>query len=163
MPPVSTLTEEPGSLRCLSDPQGERGSASLEFIAAGLILLVPLVYLILTLSALQAGGMAAEAAARQAARVYVRAETVQAAAASSERAVVFALADYGVDRDTATIVVSCTPTPADCLTRRGFVTVVVEVSVALPLAPAAFGVDSALAVPLRAASTQQVSRFWIEP
>ncbi|HSP76545.1 MAG TPA: hypothetical protein VLO31_10065, partial [Cryobacterium sp.] len=51
--------------------RAERGSASLEFITAGLILLVPLVYLVLAMAALQGGALAVEGAARQAARVYV--------------------------------------------------------------------------------------------
>ena len=40
---------------------GEEGSASLEFITAGLILLLPLVYLILTMSAIQGSCVAAPA------------------------------------------------------------------------------------------------------
>ena len=38
------------------------GSASLEFITVGMILLVPLVYLVLALSAVQSGALAAEGA-----------------------------------------------------------------------------------------------------
>jgi hypothetical protein len=37
------------------------GSASLEFITAGLLLLVPLVYLVLTLSALQTAALGVDA------------------------------------------------------------------------------------------------------
>ncbi|PRY69499.1 hypothetical protein B0I08_102174 [Glaciihabitans tibetensis] len=140
----------------------ERGSASLEFITAGLILLLPLVYLILSVSAMQAGAFAAEGAARQAARVYVRAESEAEAERLAERAVDFALADFGVDRATATVSVSCAPTPSACLTRRGFVTVVVDVAVPLPLAPAGFGGAAPPSVSLQAGATQQVSRFWVE-
>ena len=46
----------------------ETGTAALEFITVGLILLVPLVYLVLALASLQAGTFAVEGAARQAAR-----------------------------------------------------------------------------------------------
>ena len=51
----------------------EAGSASLEFLTVGVILLVPLVYLVLAMSAIQAGALAVEGAARQAARVAVQA------------------------------------------------------------------------------------------
>ena len=47
----------------------ETGSAAIEFVTAGLILLVPIVYLVVALAAIQAGAFAAEAAARQAARL----------------------------------------------------------------------------------------------
>ena len=141
----------------------ERGSSTLEFITAGLILLLPLVYLILTVSALQAGAFAAEGAARQAARVYVRAPSVAEAESAAERAIGFALADYGVDRNAVTVTVTCEPVPSACLTRRGFVTMMIDISVPLPLAPAGFGGGQSLSVPLRAGATQQVSRFWVEP
>ena len=42
----------------------DEGSASLEFITAGMILLLPLVYLVLVMAALQGGSLAVEGAAR---------------------------------------------------------------------------------------------------
>ena len=44
------------------------GSASLEFITVGVLLLVPLVYLVLVVSSLQAASLAVEGAAQQASR-----------------------------------------------------------------------------------------------
>ena len=138
----------------------ERGSAALEFITTGVILLVPLVYLILTMAQVQAGALAAEGAARQAARVYVQSATPEDAVANAERTITFALADYGIDPAAAHVDVACRPVASDCLTRRGFVTVTIEIVVPLPLAPAVLTVNAPLAVPLRATATQQVSRFW---
>jgi len=138
----------------------ERGSAALEFITTGVILLVPLVYLILTMAQVQAGALAAEGAARQAARVYVQSATPEDAVANAERTITFALADYGIDSASAEVDVACRPVASDCLTRRGFVTVTIEIEVPLPLAPAALSVSAPLSVPLRATATQQVSRFW---
>ena len=143
--------------------RGDDGSASLEFVTAGMILLLPLVYLVLTMSAIQAGALATEGAARQAARVYVQASTVAEAKAGAIRAVEFGLADYGIDGSDATVTIACTPEPDDCLTRRGYVTVQVGVSVPLPLVPPALTMDVPLAVPLEATATQQVSRFWGAP
>src|ERR687898_866630 len=54
-----------------SSISSDRGSASLEFLTVGIILLVPLVYLVLALAAIQAGALGVEGAARQAARVAV--------------------------------------------------------------------------------------------
>lgn len=144
-----------------SDAEGaERGSASLEFITAGLILLLPIVYLILAVSQIQAGSLAVEGASRQAARVYVRATDSQHAASSAERAIRFALADYGLDPESASVRVTCSPRPDECLARRGFVTVTVSATVPLPLAPPVLVGDQPLHVDLSSTATQQVSRFW---
>jgi len=136
------------------------GTASLEFVTAGMILLVPLVYLVLVMSVIQAAALATEGAARQAARVFVQADDGADARASAARAVEFALADYGLDADQAVVSITCTPEPRDCLTRRGFVTVAVTIDVPLPLVPPALTINAPLAVPLSATATQQVSRFW---
>ncbi len=137
----------------------ERGSASLEFITAGMILLVPTVYLVLALSSLQAAGFAAEGAARQGARVFVTAETVGEAQAQLRRAVEFAMADQGIDSDRAAVTIACAPSPSDCLAPESMVTVTVDVLVALPLVPAVLDLDTAASVPIQAVAAQQVSRF----
>jgi len=139
---------------------GDRGSASLEFITAGLILLVPLVYLVLAMAAIQGGALAVESAARQAARVFVQAPDEASASASAQRAINFALADHGIAAGTAVVSVACRPQPSSCLTRRGFVTVSVQISIPLPLVPVALRGAFPLAVPMQASATQQVSRFW---
>lgn len=138
----------------------DSGSASLEFITVGLVLLVPLVYLVLAMSSIQAGALAVEGAARQASRVFVQSGDVGSAQASASRAIEFALADHGIDPHSASIAVTCDPEPSNCLTRRGFVTVTVALSAALPLVPPVLIGDFPIAVPLSATSTQQVSRFW---
>jgi len=137
----------------------DSGSASLEFITAGLILLVPLVYLVLTVAGVQAGALAAEGAARQASRVYVTATTVDDARARAEQAIDFTLSDYGIDISQSRVTIACAPTPTDCLSRHGYVTVGIEVAVPLPLAPAAVSVDAPLSVHVSSSATQQVSRF----
>jgi hypothetical protein len=144
-------------VRALAD---DEGSASLEFVTVGMILLVPLVYLVLVMSAIQGGALAAEGAARHAARVFVQSETVTSAQARAATAIEFALADHGVDPDGARVAISCSPVPASCLTRHGFVTVVVELTIPLPLVPPVLSGSFPVAVPLRATATEQVSRFW---
>lgn len=150
----------PSSRPVRPDAVSERGSASLEFITAGLILLIPLVYLVLALSALQAGALAVEGAARQAARVYVQAPNHAEGTARALRAVQFGLADYGIPADTAGVQIDCRPSANECLTRRGVVVVTVRISVPLPLVPDVLALRGAAAVPLQASATQTVSRFW---
>jgi Flp pilus assembly protein TadG len=138
----------------------ESGSASLEFVTAGVLLLIPMVYLVLAMASIQAGALAVEGASRQAARVFVQAPTTGSATARAKTAVDFALADFGVKTGTAKVTISCRPHPATCLTRQGFVTVTVRASVPLPLVPNVLSVGGPLSVPLSATSTEQVSRFW---
>ena len=144
----------------LLDGCSDRGSASLEFITAGLLMLVPLVYLILTLGTIQSAALATEGAARQGARVFVQAESTPVGTAAARRALDLALADHGLDPSAVSLSVSCRPNPGQCHTRRGWVTVDVAVRVPLPLVPPIFDLRVPLAVPVEASATQQVSRFW---
>lgn len=141
----------------------EGGSASLEFITVGVLMLVPLVYLVLVVSALQAASLGLEGAARQASRVFVQAETLADARAAAERAITVTLADYGLDAADAEVAISCRPDPGDCLARRGFVTVEIATVVPLPLAPPVLAIDVPLGVTVHAIATEQVSRFRAGP
>jgi hypothetical protein len=138
----------------------DRGSAALEFITAGFLLLIPLVYLILAMAAIQAGALSVEGASRQAARVYVQAPSAASGVARADTALSFALGDFGVAHSTAKLRITCRPHPSKCLTREGFVTVTVTASVALPLVPSVLAAHLPLSVPVSATSTEQVSRFW---
>jgi hypothetical protein len=156
-----STAERFGGLRRLVG--GEDGSAALEFVTAGLILLVPLVYLVLTMSAVQGGALAAEGAARHAARVFVQAPSPEEAADRAARAIDFGLADYGIASDAASVIVSCSDSAvASCPSRNAVVTVTVRVEVALPLVPDVLNLSGAATVPVEATARQQVSRFWVE-
>ena len=136
------------------------GSAALEFITAGFLLLIPLVYLVLAMAAIQGGALSVEGASRQAARVFVQAPDVGSAQDRAQTAVDFALHDFGLETVPTTVKISCRPNPDACLTRRGFVTVTVTTSVPLPLVPNVLSLRTPLSVPMSATSTEQVSRFW---
>jgi len=140
----------------------DTGSASLEFITTGLILLLPMVYLVLVMAAVQGGALAVEGAARHASRVYVIADDERDARAAARRAVEFALDDHGLPASDARVGIGCSPRPDACLTRAGIVTVAVRVEVPLPLVPQALDLAVPLSIPLEAAATQQVSRFRAE-
>jgi hypothetical protein len=142
------------------DPGSDTGSASLEFISAGMILLVPLVYLVLTMAAVQGGAFAVEGAARQAARVYVRSANDTEGRLSATRAVEFGLADYGIAAADARVFITCPGSSSVCLGRRVAVTVTVRLDVPLPLVPDILSLRNAAVVPLQASATQTVSRFW---
>ncbi|GAA2172457.1 hypothetical protein GCM10009846_10450 [Agrococcus versicolor] len=140
-----------------TDRAGERGSASIELLTIGMLLTVPLVYLVLAMAQLQGAALATEGAARQAARMIATADSHVDALASADAAIVVALADLGL---TASAVdVACDPVPTDCTARGGTVRVVVEVVVPLPLVPPVLDLDVGLAVPMSASSAQPVSEL----
>lgn len=138
----------------------DRGSASLEFITVGVLLLVPTVYLVLALSALESASFGVEGAARQATRVFVQSESPGAAESAARTAIQVTLADYGLDADDARVAISCRPNPADCLTRRGYVTVTITTTVPLPLMPPVLQLHLPPGIPVQSVATEQVSRFW---
>ncbi|WP_353816278.1 hypothetical protein [Agromyces sp. SYSU T00266] len=142
--------------RCWYRPVDEAGSASLEFLTVGMILLVPLVYLVLALSSIQAAALGVEGAARQAARVAVMRADAGEPAASVERTVHVVLADYGVDAGAASVGVDCGGACARSGTR---VTVVVRAAVALPLVPQVLASSGIGTVRLESRATQTMSRF----
>lgn len=139
---------------------GDTGSASIEFLTVGLLLLVPLVYLVIALAAVQGAALGVEGAARQASRVFVQSPDEGAAEAAAAVAVDVTLHDYGVDAGGARIRITCAPHPDRCLARRALVTVRIDATVTLPLVPPALGAALPVRVPVEATATEQVSRFW---
>ncbi|WP_173924381.1 TadE family protein [Agromyces sp. Marseille-P2726] len=137
--------------------EAERGSASLEFLTVGIVLLVPLVYLVLAVAAIQAGALGVEGAARHAARIAVLAADDEASDAAIDRAVRTTFADYGIDETTASVIVECDR--ADCHARGTRIVVTVRAQVQLPLVPDFLALTAAGSVPVEAKATQTVSRF----
>lgn len=139
---------------------GDGGSAALEFIGLGVILLVPLVYLVLALGAIQGQLLGAESAARHAARTMSAASDADDAAARADAALQSAIAEYGMDPGSVDVDIRCAPLGADCPSGGATVVVTVTAKVALPFVPPVFGLDRIGAVPVQASSAYKVSRTW---
>lgn len=133
------------------------GSASIEFLTIGMLLTIPLVYLVLAMAQLQAATLATEGAARQAARMVATADSHDEGLAAADAAIVVALADLGLAP--TSVDVACSPTPSDCTTRGGTVQVAVEVTVPLPFVPPVLDLDVGLSVPIAAQAAQPVSEL----
>jgi len=133
-------------VRAASRGRHEEGAALVEFIGLALILLIPLVYLTITVGRVQAGAFAAESAARDAARGAVVAGVAALEAGdsvSSARARAWQRAgdisavvvqDFGFDADDhSSLSLSCSSTP--CFEQGSVVSSRVDVHVALPGIP----------------------------
>lgn len=135
----------------------DSGAATVEFATIGVLLLIPLVYLVVALGRIQAGSLAAASAARSAARALSAAPDERG---GRERALVaagLALSDQGFSGDDATLVLTCSASP--CLTPGARVRAQVVIRVGLPGVPD-LGDGRALAqVAVRGDQTLVVDRF----
>ena len=155
----SSRSAEPRLARVRRRLVDDRGSASVEFLSVGVLLLVPLVYLVLALGQIQHAVLGAEGAARHAARAIAQADSHDAGLAAADRALLVATIDAGLPADAVRVAVDCAPDPGACDTARGTVTVRVDATVPLPLAPPFLGLDAGLGIPISASAMQPVSAF----
>lgn len=134
------------------------GSAVVEFVALGVLLLVPVVYLVLALGRLQAGAFAAEGAAREAGRAFVTANEEASGRRRAEQAAAVAFADQGFGADDVrSVTLSCGA--ADCLAPDQRVVVRSRLLVALPGVPRFLARAVAARVEVTATHVATVDRF----
>ena len=143
----------------LTGAGSDRGSAVVEFLGISMILLIPLVYLVLTLAKVQSASYAVEGAARDATRAYLIAPDEQTAAERAVAVVRVALLDQGIEPDGGELAVECSA--AECLTPEGTVTATVSAAVSLPGVPSAWG--ESLSVTVSATSTAIVEPLRATP
>ena len=138
----------------------DEGSAALEFLTAGLILLVPLVYLVVTLGLIQQQTLGVEAAARHSARAISQASDPDAAADRGRQVLSSVIDEYGLDPDAVEVSMSCVPAGEGCPAAGATVIVTVSTVAPLPLVPSVLGLDRAASVPIEATSSQRLPRMW---
>lgn len=138
----------------------DAGSAALEFITVGVILLVPLVYLVVALGAIQEQALGAEAAARHIARTIARAPDAETAAAGSDAVLAGIIDEYGLDEGAVRVSIACTNPAVACPSPGATLVVTVAIRTRLPLVPDLLGLDRSTAVPVQAEAVQKISRMW---
>lgn len=138
----------------------DSGSAALEFIFAGVVLLVPIVYLIIAMGQIQSHALGVETAARQLARVIATAENLEQADDRAWLVTGTIAREYGIDPDTMAVSISCEPSGDPCPQAGATIRVVVSARAKLPLVPPVFGMDEAARVLVESSSIQKVSRSW---
>jgi hypothetical protein len=120
--------------------RNDEGSALVEFVGLGVVLLLPLLYLLLSVFAVQKAAFAVTQAAREAGRAYATAPSSSAAAARASYAAELALESQGVDASYelryAPAGATCKSAPGDgaaSLTAGARFVVCVRTRAALPL------------------------------
>lgn len=138
----------------------DTGSAALEFIFVGLILLVPIVYLVVTLGMIQGQSLGTEAGARHIARAVATAEGVAAADARASAILATVVSEYGLDPERVEADVTCRDASTSCPAAGATIVVTIRTEVSLPLIPPVLGLDRLASIPVEASAAQKVSRFW---
>ena len=139
----------PGDLR------DERGSAIVELVWLGILLLVPLLWIVVSVFQVQSGAFAVSSAARSAGRAFALAPDDISGQRAAEAAARQSLRDQGIDEVPVDVAVTCTPYPTSCHSGTSVVTVVIGTRVDLPFLPdllgagePSFALDAAHSVPV---------------
>jgi Flp pilus assembly protein TadG len=119
--------------------RGERGTALVELSWLGILLVLPVLWIVISVFQVQRGAFGVSAAACAAARAYSLAPDDATGLARARTAARVALDDQGVHDLVPEVRVSCTPYPTDCHQGRSVITVSVHSRVALPLMPTVLG------------------------
>ncbi len=117
----------------------ESGSALIELSWLAIILIVPLVWVVISVFEVQQGAFATSAAARAAGRAYALAPDDATGEARATAAVRQVLDDQGTPGQRARVRVSCDAPGGSCHVGTSVITVTVDSGVDLPFFPAIFG------------------------
>lgn len=137
-------------------PRDESGTAVVEFVVLAVLMLVPLVYLVMTMARLQAGSFAVSQAAREAGRAFVTAPSEEVASARASAAARIAFLDHAFEEQGRFRLV-CDASP--CLRPDGLVETTATVRVPLPLVPTFVRDVVPLSIPVSASHLSSVDRF----
>ena len=127
----------------MTGQRDELGSALVEFSWLAIILLVPLIWLVVSVFEVQQGAFATSAAARAAGRAYALAPDDATGKDRADAVVRQVLADQGTPGQRARVRITC-DTPGDaCHVGTAVITVHVDSGVELPFFPAILGKGAA--------------------
>jgi len=117
----------------------ETGSALVELVWLGLLLLIPMLWIVMSVFEVQRGAYAVSSAARAAGRAYALAPTDALGRSRAEQVARLVMVDQGIERPDLVLSVSCTPYPTDCHSGTSVITVRVDSGVQLPVLPDVLG------------------------
>ena len=149
---------QPARVTAPSMSRSERGSALVELTWLGVLLLIPMLWIVLSVFEVQRGAFGVSSAARAAARAYALAPDDARGRVRAEQAARQALADQGLDHAPVTVSVACVPYPHACHQGTSVITLRVATRVDLPLLPDVLG-GRAPSFALDAAHTVPIGQF----
>ncbi|WP_395692938.1 hypothetical protein [Nocardioides sp.] len=144
--------------RTRGEERGEDGSALVELVWLGVLLLLPMVWIVVSVFDVQRGAFAVSGAARAAGRAYALAPDDATGRSRAEAAARQALTDQGAGGAPLSLRITCTPYPHDCHSGTSVITVRVSSRVELPLLPDVLG-GGAPSFALDATHTVPIGQF----
>lgn len=136
----------------------DEGTASLEFIVVAIGILLPLTYVVLTVSAIHRAHAAAAHGAREAARVLMQSDSLGAGSSAAREAVTLAFADHGLTAPADALSVTCS---GACLAPGSQVRVDVSWDMPLPWVPDVL--DGPVTWPIRDSQTLDLDLYRADP
>jgi Flp pilus assembly protein TadG len=137
----------------------DAGTAIIEFVYLAVLLMVPLVYVLLTVFRVQSAAYAVSSAAREAGRVYVTSASDDQGREQAFSAAAMVMADSGLHLEPEQLHIDC----RDCLRPGATVPIVVEYDVGLPLLPRFFRGSAPATVHVSSSHLEVVDRFRAVP
>jgi len=139
-----------------SRSEQDRGSASIEFIVVGVAIILPLIYIAITVLTLNAAQFASHQAAREGVRAFVTSTSNSSANQRASIAANQAFADYGLTESEPQIAITCDH--ISCLTPGGSVSVEITTQVPLPFVPR-WGSSELVTMPITSQATLLVDQY----
>lgn len=137
-------------------PRGDDGNALVEFTYLAILLMVPLVYVLITVFYVQRAAFGTTEAAREGARAYAKSDNVDQGEQRARDAITLALKDQGVTGG-ETIGFDCEGTA--CLDANSRIKITVTYWVKLPVLGAVFGDARRGAIKVQASHVEFVDRY----
>lgn len=113
------------------------GNAIIEFLVIGVLILIPMAYLVICVMQVQAATFAATQAVREAGRAFSSADSLPRANAAAQMAARLAFEDQGLVLPASALHITCAGAP--CLTPGGVAEVALAWNLELPWLPASLG------------------------
>ena len=136
---------------------GDSGNAIVEFVYLAVLLMVPLVYVLLTVFAVQRAAFSVSSAAREAGRVYASSDSVEDAAGRALAAARLVMSDSNLPLAGRELRITCSSSP--CLEPGSQVVVEITYAVSLPLLPRVIEGRAPATVQVSSRHVEVVDRF----
>lgn len=143
--------------RALGRERDDSGNAVVEFVYLAVLLMVPLVYVLLTVFHVQGAAFAVSSAAREAGRVYATSEVLDEAGPRALAAARIVMSDSNLPLSGEDLAIGCSGGP--CLSPGSRVEVVISYDVSLPLLPRLFDGRAPATVRVTSRHLEVVDRF----
>jgi len=155
------VTPKLGVIRDRLRPPGvfraDDGNAIVEFVYLAVLLMVPLVYVLLTVFRVQGAAYAVSSAAREAGRVYATSDVIDEAGPRALVAAQLVMRDSNLTLAEQDLRISCSSDP--CLTPGSRVNIVIAYDVSLPFLPRLFEGRAPATVQVMSRHLEVVDRY----